>query len=508
MRDSLVQALNKVGARQRERVALRWRDARWTYGALLDAIAGARNALAKRRGEPGTRVALLIRNCPQYVAVFYGALDAGYAVVPLNTQERASTLARQIEHSGAKLVIGDAQHPEWQALQAAVRHLDVEAIGLEITDALDASSKLAQALGDDGTVAAPSAVTRDQLAAIIYTSGTTGHPKGVMLSHGNLAANAASIIESLSLTEADRGLCVLPFHFSYGNSVLHTHLLTGAELIIEDNFAFPHLILQRIQSEQVTGFAGVPSTFALLLGRCRLGDYDLSCLRYVTQAGGAMALPLIERLRDQAPGVSIFIMYGQTEATARLTCLPSAKLDAKLGSVGVPIRDVEIEVRGSDRQPLGPDEIGEIHARGPNIMLGYWNDPQATAQVLNDGWLRTGDLGRRDAEGYLYIHGRAVEMIKVGAFRVSPSEVEEALAAIDGVEEVAVTGIPDDMLGQAIKAVIIPRPGAQLQALAIKAHCREHLAAYKIPKIVEFAAALPRTSSGKVQRHKLAEEIK
>ena len=141
-------------------------------------------------------------------------------------------------------------------------------------------------------------------------------------------------------------------------------------------------------------------------------------------------------------------------------------------------------------------------------MLGYWNDPDTTAQVLDDGWLRTGDLGRRDAEGYLYIHGRAVEMIKVGAFRVSPAEVEEALAAIDGVEEVAVTGIPDDMLGQAIKAVIIPRPGVQLQALAIKAHCREHLAAYKIPKIVEFAATLPRTSSGKVQRHKLAEEIK
>ncbi len=508
MRASLVQTLDEVGVRRHESVALRWREARWTYGELLEVIEGSRSALAKRRFEPGTRVALLIRNCPQYVAVFYGALGAGYAVVPLNTQERAPTLARQIEHSGARLLIGDAQHPEWQALHAALRHLDVDAVGLEITDARDAGNKLLQALGHDGSVATSPTVDLEQPAAIIYTSGTTGKPKGVMLSHRNLAANAASIIESLGLTQADRGLCVLPFHFSYGNSVLHTHLLTGAELIIEDNFAFPHLILQRLQNDRVTGFAGVPSTFALLLGRCRLGDYDLSGLRYVTQAGGAMALPLIERLRDQAPGVNIFIMYGQTEATARLTCLPSTKLESKLGSVGVPIRDVEIQIRGADGEPLGPDEIGEIHARGPNIMLGYWNDPQASAQALNDGWLRTGDLGRRDREGYLYIHGRAVEMIKVGAFRISPSEVEEALAAIDGVEEVAVTGIPDEMLGQAIKAVIVPRPGAQLHALAIKAHCREHLATYKIPKIVEFAATLPRTSSGKVQRHKLAEEIK
>jgi acyl-CoA synthetase (AMP-forming)/AMP-acid ligase II len=141
-------------------------------------------------------------------------------------------------------------------------------------------------------------------------------------------------------------------------------------------------------------------------------------------------------------------------------------------------------------------------------MMGYWKDPHATAQALEAGWLRTGDLGRWDAERYLYIHGRSVDMIKVGAFRVSPSEVEEALAAIEGVEEAAVTGIPDEMLGQAIKAVIIPRPGVQLEALAIKAHCREHLAAYKIPKVVEFAATLPRTSSGKVQRHKLIEGIK
>jgi acyl-CoA synthetase (AMP-forming)/AMP-acid ligase II len=327
-----------------------------------------------------------------------------------------------------------------------------------------------------------------------------------MLSHRNLLANALSIIEYLQLSSADRGLCVLPFHFSYGNSVLHTHLLSGACLALEDNFAFPHVTLRHMQDAAITGFSGVPSTFALLLGRCRLNDYDLSHLRYLTQAGGAMARPLIERLREQAPGTQIFIMYGQTEATSRLTYLPPAQLEAKLGAVGIPIPGVQIEVRDSRFQQVPAGEIGEVCARGPNIMLGYWNDPAATAQAVRDGWLRTGDLARMDEDGYLYIEGRASDMIKVGAFRVSPQEIEEVLLALHGVEEAGVTGIADETLGQAIKAVIVPSPGARLEILDVKAHCRENLAAYKVPRLIEFAPTLPRTSSGKIQRFKLAQE--
>src|SRR5690606_18608619 len=263
---------------------------------------------------------------------------------------------------------------------------------------------------------------REDLAMIIYTSGTTGRPKGVMISHGNLAANTAAIVAYLGLHPADRGLCVLPFHFSYGNSMLHTHLAAGATLIIEDNVAFPQMVLRRMQDEAVTGFSGVPSTFALLLGRCRLQDYDLSSVRYITQAGGAMPHPLIQRLRTELPSARLFVMYGQTEATGRLTYLDPADLDRKLGSVGKPVAGVEIQVCDASGRELPPGEIGEIRARGPNIMLGYWRDPQATQQVLRDGWLYTGDLGHKDNEGFLYIDGRAVEMIKVGAFRVSPQE--------------------------------------------------------------------------------------
>ena len=299
-------------------------------------------------------------------------------------------------------------------------------------------------------------------------------------------------------------MCPLPFHFSYGMSVLNSNLASGAHLVLEDNLAFPQVLVKRLQDEGITGFAGVPATFALLLGRTQLADFDLSRLRYVTQAGGAMPRTQIQALRAALPQARLFVMYGQTEATARLSYLPPDELDEKLGSVGLPLPGVDIEIRDPSGRVVPDDAIGELCARGPNVMMGYWDDAALTAQVVRDGWLHTGDLAHRDGDGYLYIDGREVEMIKVGAFRVSPQEIEEVLATLPGVQEVAVTGMPDALLGQAIKAVIVPREGARVDVMGVKAHCRAHLAQYKIPKVVEFAAELPRTSSGKVQRYKLA----
>ena len=499
----IVHSFDAVARQEPDAVALAWHDSQWTLRDLRTAIAAAAAALVDRALPRGSRVALLLRNSPQYVALYYGVLAAGCVAVPLNAQERANVLMRQIEHSEASLLIGDPTHPEWSALSSAAARAQISLIAVQTLDGPDAIEAFAAHVGARSDTPPDIQLGSDELATIIYTSGTTGRPKGVMLSHGNLAANAAAIIAYLELTAADRGLCVLPFHFSYGNSVLHSHLLCGAQLVIEDNFAFPHLTLQRMQDCAITGFSGVPSTFALLLGRCQLRDFDLSRLRYMTQAGGAMPRALIERLHHEIPTARLFVMYGQTEATARLTYLPPEQLAAKLGSVGIPIPGVRIEVRGND-QPVAAGEVGEICAQGPNVMLGYWRDSDATAKVMCDGWLRTGDLGHRDADGYLYIDGRAVDMIKVGAFRVSPQEVEETIAALVGVEEVGVTAIEDEWLGQAIKAVIVPIKGALLDVRAVKAHCRERLASYKIPKIVEFAASLPRTSSGKIQRFKLA----
>jgi acyl-CoA synthetase (AMP-forming)/AMP-acid ligase II len=216
-----------------------------------------------------------------------------------------------------------------------------------------------------------------------------------------------------------------------------------------------------------------------------------------------MSRPLIERLRAELPKTRLFIMYGQTEATARLTYLPAEDLAEKLGSVGIPVDGIEIEVQ-LDGRPVRAGEIGEICARGASIMQGYWKDPAATRDVIRDGWLRTGDLGHLDADGYLFIDGRTVDMIKVGAFRVSPQEVEEVIAAVPGVEEVCAAAMPDELLGQAVKAVIVKREGAVIDERAVKAYCRQNLAAYKVPKLVEFVSVMPRTASGKIQRFKLA----
>lgn len=504
MTRSIVAGFREVALRQPQATAIAWRRSAWTYAHLLQVSERVRNAFAARAVERGVRVALLVRNSPQYAALYYGVLGAGCAAVPLNVQERAPVLLRQMRHCGACALIVERDHPQFSELAAAVGDAGVDLIPVTLTDSEDGP-----ALADEVDGAhAPTVhvdIGPDALATIIYTSGTTGRPKGVMLSHGNLAANADAIISYLELTPQDRGLCVLPFHFSYGASVLHTHLLAGATLFIEDNFAFPKLTLQRMQDERITGFAGVPATFALLLGRCQLSEFDLSALRYMTQAGGAMPKALIERLCAQAPAIRLFVMYGQTEATARLTYLPPEELGARLGSVGVALPGVEIRVFDEAGAEAPAGRSGEIRARGPNVMLGYWADVAATAETLRDGWLHTGDLGHKDADGYLYIDGRAVDMIKVGAFRVSPQEVEEAIAELPGVEEVGVTAIADDVLGQAIKAVIVRQAGAELDIRAIKAHCRQQLAGYKIPKVVEFAAALPRTSSGKVQRFKLAQ---
>jgi acyl-CoA synthetase (AMP-forming)/AMP-acid ligase II len=504
MTQSLVDLLLAAAARDLGKVALRRKRATWTYADLTRGAAAAAARLREAGLEPGDRVGLLFRNCPEYVAFLYGAMAERLAVAPLNVQERASVLAIQVAHGGVRLVIGDPDHPEWEALREAMP-AKVPMLAVTAHDDDDSVATFMKTVdAQPGQTLESPAVARDDMAILLYTSGTTGRPKGVMLSHGNLVANNVTIIEYLGLGPHDVGLTVMPFHFSYGNSVLHTHLGAGATLLLEDNLAYPLVVMQRLQNEKVTGFSGVPSTFAILMSRTRIEEFDLSSMRYLTQAGGAMTRAAIQRMRELVPSARFFVMYGQTEATARLTYLPPERLDEKLGSIGKALDGIDIEVRGLDGDVLPPDKIGELCARGPNIMLGYWRDEEATREAVVDGWLHTGDLAHTDQDGFLYIDGRIVEMIKVGSFRVSPLEVEEVLATLPGIAEMAVASTPDQLLGQAIKAVLVLREGATLDERQVKAHCRERLASYKVPKVVEFARELPRTSSGKIQRFKLA----
>jgi acyl-CoA synthetase (AMP-forming)/AMP-acid ligase II len=237
----------------------------------------------------------------------------------------------------------------------------------------------------------------------------------------------------------------------------------------------------------------------------KLGDYDLSSLRYLTQAGGPMSAVLTRRLRAALPRARLFVMYGQTEATSRLTWLPPERLDEKLGSVGIPVNGVSLRIAREDGDDAATGEVGEVQVRGANVMRGYWNNPDASAAVLRDGWLRTGDMGHLDGDGYLWLVGRRSDMIKTGAHRVHPVDIEEVIAEVPGVAEVAVIGVDDDVLGQVIKAFVVAPGLPPRSENMIKAYCRERLASYKIPRDIAFVSALPRTASGKVRRAALLE---
>lgn len=481
------------------------------YEQLWKQSCSIANYLIKNKLKTGDRVAILLENSPEYAAVYYGILLAGGAVVGLNSDAKSRDIANWIIHSESIFIFANSRHRELEKIKELIP-CDVVTI-IEIGDINDDSGlwrNIKPNMGVDFSM--PDVLSHKfdasrQLASIIYTSGTTGRPKGVMLSHFNLYSNMKSILSYLKLTESDSIVNILPFYYSYGNSILHTHLAVGGTLILANSMLYPQQILSLMEEKRVSGFSGVPSTYNILLSRTRINSFDLSPLRYMTQAGGAMAPSSIERVMQVLPKVKFYVMYGQTEASARLSYLPPESLIDKNGSIGIPIYGVSLAVKDENKSIAKPGETGEIYAYGDNIMLGYWKDPEQTLSVLHEGWLKTGDLGYKDEDGYLYLVGRSSDMIKSGAHRISPKDIEEVILELDEVEEVAVIAVPDEILGQAIKAVIVMCPGCVPDKKDIMKHCKANLAIYKMPKQIEFADELPKTASGKVRRFMLEESL-
>lgn len=479
------------------RVAIVDGDRRVTYAELADCVRRFAGWLGTSGPGTGERVAIVLPNGIEAVIACYGSWLAGCIAVPMNAQARGRELGSWLRHARPKLLVHEAGNSDVDDALDDVG-LVPQRIVVGSGQAPDDSVGWQQALESAPAISAANVI--EAIATILYTSGTTGSPKGVTLTHANVAANTDAITTYLELTGSDSTVSVLPFYYSYGASVLHTHLAVGGRVVLEHGLVFPATVVETIARERVSGFSGVPSTFSLLLDRVPLAEHDLSSLRYLTQAGGAMHPALITRLRDAIPQARLFVMYGQTEATARLAWLPPERLDDKPGSAGKAIPGVRIEVRGDAGETLPPGTPGEVWARGDNVMAGYWNDPVATDLVLRDGWLRTGDMGHLDDEGYLYLDGRRSDMIKTGAHRVHPLDVEEVLLELPGVMEAAVVGVDEAKLGQVIKVFIVVGGDRRLDADLVRAHCRKRLAIYKVPRYVEFMPVLPRTASGKVRR--------
>lgn len=346
----------------------------------------------------------------------------------------------------------------------------------------------------------------DRCAEIIFTSGSTGIPKGVMISHKNLRANTESIVEYLKLTENDRMLVVLPFYYCYGLSLLHTHLRVGGSILLNNSFIFLGSIINNLLEYKCTGFAGVPSHFQILLRKSdNFKTTRFPDLKYVTQAGGKLAPIFIDEFRASHPEITFIVMYGQTEATARLSYLPPELYEAKKGSMGKGIPGVELKVVNEKGKKIKPGEIGEVIARGDNIMLGYFGDEEGTRNTIRDGWLYTGDLGTVDEDDYIFLTARKKEIIKVGGKRISPKEIEAVILELPEVVDCTIEGIVDQLLGEALKAIVVVRGenGSEKMVEKIKGHCAKNLALFKVPQVIEIKEQLVISATGKKVKGKL-----
>ncbi len=343
-------------------------------------------------------------------------------------------------------------------------------------------------------------------AEIIFTSGSTGIPKGVMISHRNLIANTESIVTYLKLGSDDRMLVVLPFYYCYGLSLLHTHLRVGGSIVFNNSFIFIGGVIRDLLEHKCTGFAGVPSHFQILLRKSdNFKTTRFPDLRYVTQAGGKLAPIFIDEFRNSHPEITFIVMYGQTEATARLSYLPPELYEAKKGSMGKGIPGVELKVVDEKGELIKPGEVGEVIARGDNIMLGYFGDEEGTRNAIRNGWLFTGDLGTVDDDGYIFLTARKKEIIKVGGKRISPKEIEAVILEIPEVVDCTIEGVEDEIQGEALKATVVIRSdnGRDEMIERIKHHCTGRLALYKVPQIFEIKEQLVISATGKKIKGKL-----
>ncbi|MFH1215970.1 MAG: class I adenylate-forming enzyme family protein [Pseudomonadota bacterium] len=502
--DYLLQSANRYP----EKPAVLHGSKRLTYHELAALARSQASWLITQNLGKGFRGGILSDDPFEYISSYFAIQLAGGIVVGLNTQTSERSLKALINDSGISVVFTQKKFHRYlspiasqlPSLKLIVSDEEFPCSGANLTW-MDRQAILQIDLQSaDFPVVQPG-----DLAQIIYTSGTTGSPKGVMLRHANLVANTSSIVSYLKLTDHDRVMAVLPFFYSYGNSVLLTHIAVGGSLAVNQNFLYPNVILDEMVEREVTGFSGVPSTFALLLNRSAINQYHFHQLRYITQAGAAMSPKLAGQLQKVFPGVEIFIMYGQTEASARLSYLPPEDLERKMGSIGRAIPGVTLQLLDRDCRPVADGETGEIVAVGENIMAGYWGKKQETDQVLRAEGLWTGDLARSDNEGYFYIVSRKSDMIKSGSHRIAPKEIEDVIHEHEAVHEVAVIGEEDDILGEKIRACVVLKPDQVCPPKELMLHCKRNLPAFKVPHRIVFLEELPKTATGKIRKAALIE---
>jgi long-chain acyl-CoA synthetase len=507
------QMLEASADRLSHKLALVCEEQRLSYAELEAAANRLANALRAHGVGRGDRVAIYLPNSTELVVAIFAAMKAGGVFVVVNNTTKYAKLAYILNDCQASALVTSGRHRGFaERLHEEAPTVKVGVMTGRSTATSVGSVPLVAYTDVQSTFpeARPSAVNIDlDLACLIYTSGSTGDPKGVMSDHSNVVFATGSIISYLKNVEDDIVIDVLPLSFDYGLYQLLMVTRFGGTLVLEKGFAYPAAVMQRIEQERVTGFPGVPTLYSLLL-QMDLSSYDLSSLRYLTNTAAALPPSHILRLREKFPHATLFSMYGLTE-TKRTLYLPPEELERRPGSVGIAIPGTEVWIEDENGQRLGPGQTGELVVRGRHVVRGGWGNAAATAARYRPGPIPgerlcyTNDLFRMDADGFLYFVGRRDDIIKSRGEKVAPKEVENVLYELDGVVEAAVVGVPDPVLGEAIKAYVVS--ASQLSESQVLAHCRAHLEDFMVPRLVEFCSELPKTTSGKIKKTDLAPAV-
>ena len=501
-----------------DRVAVACGPARLTYAELDAEASQVAGALAARGIGPGDRVALSCPNLPCFPVVYYGILKAGATVVPLNILLTEREIAYHLQDAAARAYFcfeGTAELPVGRAGRAAFDRTGSCEHFVLLTARPDAASPspgtetLAGFTHRQPAAFTSAATSETDTAVILYTSGTTGQPKGAELTHSNVVHNALLANRLFDVHPHDVHLLVLPLFHSFGQIVqMNAGFAARATIVLLPRFDAA-TVLELMQAGQVTLFAGVPTMYHALLNCQETGRFDTgkiaARMRVAVSGGAALPMEVMRRFEERF-GVPILEGYGLSE-TSPVATFNRLDRPRRPGSVGLPVWGVQVRIIRDDGSAAGDGEPGEIAIRGHNVMKGYFGRPEATAQAIDrDGWFRTGDIGTRDADGYLYVVDRKKDMIIRGGFNVYPRELEEVLLTHPAVSLAAVTGVPHPSHGEEVKAFVVRAPGAELTQAGLIAWCKQNMAAYKYPRLVEFRGSLPMTATGKILKRELAQQ--
>lgn len=499
--------LEQSAQRYPDKIALVCGDNRLTYSEIENYSNRLANGLRDRGIQRGDRVALFLQNSVELVIGIFAVLKCDAIFVVINATTKTDKLVYILNNCGVSALLFSSQQkkmvPEIQRSCPSIRFFILTGENNSPQETQTECFTWKEVVDSSPANPFPAKNIDLDLACLIYTSGSTGEPKGVMSDHSNIIFAVNSITSYIGNSEDDIVINVLPLSFDYGLYQLFMVFSFGGRLILEKGFSYPAQILSIIEKEKVTGFPGVPTIFSMLVNM-DLSSYNLSSLRYMTNTAAALPPAHILKIRDTFPGVRLFSMYGLTE-TKRTLYLPPSQLDMRPDSVGIAIPGTEVWIEDENGNRLGAGQVGELVVRGRHVMRGYWGDEGLSAQRFRPGRIPgerlcyTGDLFRMDEEGFFYFVARKDDIIKSRGEKVSPKEVENVLYKIKGVQEVAVIGVTDALLGQAIKAFIVKNNGELTEAEVLR-FCRNHLEDFMIPKYIQFVDELPKTSSGKIKK--------